>query len=519
MADPTPASPTTPQHGAEDALLSTSPSSSSTISTEPPPPVPPKNPSPDLQPAYIGSRLNPNANPRSRPSSRAVSSDDPAMGFPAGSIGGNRGSMVLYRLASEEEQLLAGAPNQAAALHPPSTLGGANLNRFSRVSSTGSIMSLADRDSKYPGHNGLIPSPGAFVPYEYDPHEYDDLDAADDDLDEKALRRTGGFNVRGFVNVAAILLLTSAIIALFTGYPIVSAVLTDPVKQLISSNTQVNGTGQAAVLANIPKLVDPETPDDAKTRTGFDGFEYDLVFSDEFNTDNRTFAPGDDPFWEAVDLYYWATRDQEWYDPDQVTTADGFLRIKLEVVDPSINHALDLKSGMLQSWNKFCFSSGYIEIRAQLPGAPNVAGYWPGAWTMGNLARPGYGATTDGVWPYTYDSCDNGILRNQSADGINPPQAFGLDPSVGRQQYNYDLLGGVYVVWNRLSLPKSGLMSASRGSGIRETGLKVEKCISQAVFVKNLAIVSPSRRWFIKTAGLRPPRTEQESPIRGVGGA
>ncbi|KZW00870.1 glycoside hydrolase family 16 protein, partial [Exidia glandulosa HHB12029] len=247
------------------------------------------------------------------------------------------------------------------------------------------------------------------------------------------------FNVRGFVNVAAILLLTSAIIALFTGYPIVSAVLTDPVKQLISSNTQVNGTGQAAVLANIPKLVDPETPDDAKTRTGFDGFEYDLVFSDEFNTDNRTFAPGDDPFWEAVDLYYWATRDQEWYDPDQVTTADGFLRIKLEVVDPSINHALDLKSGMLQSWNKFCFSSGYIEIRAQLPGAPNVAGYWPGAWTMGNLARPGYGATTDGVWPYTYDSCDNGILRNQSADGINPPQAFGLDPSVGRQQYNYDL--------------------------------------------------------------------------------
>jgi hypothetical protein len=33
---------------------------------------------------------------------------------------------------------------------------------------------------------------------------------------------------------------------------------------------------------------------------------WDLVFSDEFNTDGRTFYPGDDPYWEAVDLHYWA---------------------------------------------------------------------------------------------------------------------------------------------------------------------------------------------------------------------
>ena len=30
-----------------------------------------------------------------------------------------------------------------------------------------------------------------------------------------------------------------------------------------------------------------------------------LVFSDEFNVDGRTFYPGDDPYWEAVDLHYW----------------------------------------------------------------------------------------------------------------------------------------------------------------------------------------------------------------------
>lgn len=32
-----------------------------------------------------------------------------------------------------------------------------------------------------------------------------------------------------------------------------------------------------------------------------------LVFSDEFNQDGRTFYPGDDPYWEAVDLHYWGT--------------------------------------------------------------------------------------------------------------------------------------------------------------------------------------------------------------------
>ena len=35
--------------------------------------------------------------------------------------------------------------------------------------------------------------------------------------------------------------------------------------------------------------------------------DYVLVFSDEFNVDGRSFYPGDDPFWEAVDLHYWGT--------------------------------------------------------------------------------------------------------------------------------------------------------------------------------------------------------------------
>jgi hypothetical protein len=32
------------------------------------------------------------------------------------------------------------------------------------------------------------------------------------------------------------------------------------------------------------------------------------------------------------------------------------------------NHGLQYRSGMLQSWNKFCFTSGYIKVSMALPG-------------------------------------------------------------------------------------------------------------------------------------------------------
>jgi beta-glucan synthesis-associated protein KRE6 len=99
----------------------------------------------------------------------------------------------------------------------------------------------------------------------------------------------------------------------------------------------------------VPNLIDNDTPQSARIRTGFDGLEYDLVFSDEFNVDGRTFYPGmcsstfslfslilkilvagDDPFWEAVDIWYKSTGDMEWYDPQQVTTRNGNLIITMD---------------------------------------------------------------------------------------------------------------------------------------------------------------------------------------------
>ena len=70
-----------------------------------------------------------------------------------------------------------------------------------------------------------------------------------------------------------------------------------------------NATGQVPKIPNNIGLIDVATPQSAYTKASFanPNEQWDLVFSDEFNTDGRTFYPGDDPYWEAVDLHYWQT--------------------------------------------------------------------------------------------------------------------------------------------------------------------------------------------------------------------
>lgn len=196
-------------------------------------------------------------------------------------------------------------------------------------------------------------------------------------------------------------------------------------------------------------LVDPDTPQEAWTKTSMeDGTEMDLVFSDEFNLEGRSFYPGDDPYWEAVDLHYWyayipfslesrlfltfflflrlrATNNLEWYDPVAVTTKGGALAITLT---KEKTHELNYQGGLLSSWNKFCFTGGYIEVNVSLPGQSNVYGLWPAVWTMGNLGRAGYGASLEGLWPYTYDACDVGTLQNQTLHGLPTNATIHGDP-------------------------------------------------------------------------------------------
>lgn len=137
--------------------------------------------------------------------------------------------------------------------------------------------------------------------------------------------------------------------------------------------TKVNDV-RYGLLKNVRTgLIDPDTPKPALTRTSFLGENLALVFSDEFSRPNRTFYPGDDPYWTAPDFWYGATQDLEWYDPDAVTTADGTLTLRM---DEFVNHGLNYRSGMINSWNQACFKGGLLEVSVSLPGPGGASGLW-----------------------------------------------------------------------------------------------------------------------------------------------
>ena len=324
--------------------------------------------------SFTSSPLNPNY--RSRPSSslsvfnRHASEDATTLSNPQP---GQRGSMILYRLAAVDDM---------SALPPPRSTWH-NRNSIASTSDQ-SIFSLSS-DSKYP--SGVAHTRG-LVPYIYDP-DTDNLPEEDDYLHEPDFKDknegVGFWSSRGWLNLGALALLVVALLSLFICYPVVTYYQESARNQRLATETaSLNNTGdnllRQAPGFEMPSLVDKDTPQDAMTRTGWDGEDYVLVFSDEFNTDGRSFYPGDDPYWEAVNLWYWTTRDSEWYDPAQVTTGNGALRIKLEQKD---THGLPYRSGMLQSWNKFCFSSGYLEVSVTFPGPnSNAQGYVrPSAFT------------------------------------------------------------------------------------------------------------------------------------------
>lgn len=87
------------------------------------------------------------------------------------------------------------------------------------------------------------------------------------------------------------------------GYPILTHFLKKKPSDQGGFNVGgINGTGQIAKMPGNFALIDLDTPQSAYTQASYnDPTEImDLVFSDEFNLDGRTFYPGDDPFWEAV---------------------------------------------------------------------------------------------------------------------------------------------------------------------------------------------------------------------------
>ena len=92
-----------------------------------------------------------------------------------------------------------------------------------------------------------------------------------------------------------------------------------------------------------------------------------------------------------------------------------------------------------------------MEASVQLPGDGEISGFWPALWLMGNLARAGYFKSTDGFWPYTYNTCDGSealpwsTLKPQNISACPDPPGvdrtkWGMKPGVGRGAPEIDLL-------------------------------------------------------------------------------
>jgi beta-glucan synthesis-associated protein KRE6 len=149
-------------------------------------------------------------------------------------------------------------------------------------------------------------------------------------------------------------------------------------------------------------MTDVDTPVSKRSTTRFhDGANLTLVMSDEYEVNGRSFGPGEDAFFEAIDQPGQETsKELQYYNSSTefVTTRDGYLVIvtKRQQTTTStfdyesystISQTYDYTSALIQSWNKFCFTGGVLEISVQLPGRYDSGGLWPAIWMMGNLGE------------------------------------------------------------------------------------------------------------------------------------
>jgi beta-glucanase (GH16 family) len=135
-----------------------------------------------------------------------------------------------------------------------------------------------------------------------------------------------------------------------------------------------------SIVVSISKCyrIDPETIE-LTTQRRRDGALLDLVMSDEFSVEGRSFVKGDDDVFEAQHRPDDVNDAIEFYNSstEYVTTKNGNLIIKTRATKSSYvkdQNSLPEKltknytSGMIQTWNKFCFTGGVLELSIKLPG-------------------------------------------------------------------------------------------------------------------------------------------------------
>jgi len=133
--------------------------------------------------------------------------------------------------------------------------------------------------------------------------------------------------------------------------------------------------------SGIKTWVDPDTPQDRYVYTSSRGRRWDLVMSDEFNVANRSFRPGDDHIWTSLEKPDGVNGALELYSHNMTSTKcddDGTCYFYIKTVDEvNVIHVYNMythppsftdvnffyRAAMVQSWNKFCYQGGMLEVR------------------------------------------------------------------------------------------------------------------------------------------------------------
>ena len=158
-----------------------------------------------------------------------------------------------------------------------------------------------------------------------DVREPDD-DMHDPDVKIRRAEDRSSLSARGLANIGCLVFLCVGVLALLYVLPRHAVTITTdttypcsavyPIVSHFARSRQdtfgafnlggTNASGQIPDIVGKFGLIDPDTPREAYVKTAVNGGEeMELVFSDEFNVDGRSFYPGDDPYWEAVNLHYW----------------------------------------------------------------------------------------------------------------------------------------------------------------------------------------------------------------------
>ena len=139
------------------------------------------------------------------------------------------------------------------------------------------------------------------------------------------------------------------------------------------------------------------------------------------------------------------------YRPQNVITSSGSLKISTTLKDnryKAFNETTKrfyadtkhIQSGMMQGWNKFCFTGGIVEFNAMLPGDPKIGGLWPALWMLGNLARATYAASSNNIWPFSYNMCDEKNEYSQRISACSHAAHYDLKEGQGRGAPEVDIL-------------------------------------------------------------------------------